>query len=354
MSTSLSELALLRLVAQRIAGPRAASPAEAVGRLLAVQGQDYPGALTSVALRTAGAKRGDVEAALDAGDVVRSWPMRSTLHLVPAAELGWLMALCGPRVLSGAAKRRAQLGLAVDDAERARALATEALAGGGRLGRSALLQRLSDGGIDTSGQRGYHLLWYAAQTGTVVLGPTDGREQQFVLTEEWIRDPRRLTGDEALREVALRFFRGHGPATLADLVRWTGLKVSDARAGTALARDELAALDVDGVEHLMDPATPDLLADHREEARGLFLLPGFDEYVLGYADRSCAVPPEFAERIVPGGNGMFRSTVVADGRVVGTWRRTGSGARRTITAEPFTDFPEGIGAAIEEAAAALP
>jgi hypothetical protein len=352
--TTPQELALLRLVAQRIAGPPAGTPADAVGRLLAVQGQDYPGALTSVALRTAGRTRAAVEASLDAGEVVRSWPMRSTLHLVPAADVGWLLALCGPRVLAGAAKRRATLGLDQADAERARELAVAALAGGRRLSRAGMLRMLADGGIDTTGQRGYHLLWYAAQTGTVVLGPTEGSEQLFVLTGEWIRHPRRLDGDEALREVALRFFRGHGPATVADLVRWTGLKVSAVRAGTALARDELVALEADGVEHLMDPSTPDLLAEHREEACGLFLLPGFDEFVLGYADRSCAVPPEFAERIVPGGNGMFRATVVSGGRVIGTWRRTGSGSRRTVTAEPFTAFPDDVAAALPAAAAALP
>jgi hypothetical protein len=347
------EVALLRLVAQRIAGPREASPADAVRRLLAAQGQDYPGALTSVALR-AGAKRGDVEAALDDGELVRAWPMRGTLHLVPAEDLGWLLALCGPRVLAGAAKRREQLGLDGRDAERARELAVGALSGGRRLGRTALLQAIADGGVDVSGQRGYHLLWYAAQTGTVVLGPTDGREQQFVLTEEWIRGTRQLDDDEALRELALRYFTGHGPATVADLVRWAGLTVRAVRAGLALARDELVGTGVGGTEHWMHPATPDLLARHRREAEGLFLLPGFDEFVLGYADRTCAVPAEFADRIVPGGNGMFRATVVHRGRVVGTWRWSGSGARRTVAAEPFTTFDDDVAAAIPEAAAALP
>jgi hypothetical protein len=348
------EVALLRLVAQRIAGPRYESPAAAVQGLLAVQGQDYPGALTSVALRVAGAKRGDVEAALDAGQVVRSWPMRGTLHLVAAEDLGWLLALCGPRVLAGAAKRRAYLGLDESDAERARELLAAALAGGGRLGRAAALQALADGGVDVSGQRGYHLLWYAAQTGTVCLGPTGGGEQLFVRTDEWIRAPRRLTGEEALRELALRFFRGHGPATVADLARWAGLTLRDVRAGLAAARDELATLVVDGTEYLLDPRTPETLAEHRAEAEGLILLPGFDEFVLGYADRRCSLPPEFADRIVPGGNGMFRATVLTGGQIVGTWRRTGQGARRAVTAEPFTAFPDEVAAAIPEAAAALP
>ena len=114
------------------------------------------------------------------------------------------------------------------------------------------------------------------------------------------------------------------------------------------------ALMVDGREHLMAPETADLLAGCRAQAAGLFLLPGFDEFVLGYADRSCAVPPEHADRIVPGGNGVFRPTVVHRGRVVGTWGWEGRGARRTVTATPFTTFPDEVAEAIPAAAAALP
>src|SRR3954469_16492435 len=352
--TTPHEVALLRLVAQRLTGPPLPAAAETVRWLTAVQAQDYPGALTSVALRTEGTARAGVEAALGAGEVVRSWPMRSTLHLVAAEDLGWLLELCGPRVLAGAAKRRGKLGLEEADTERARELAVTALSGGGRLARTALLQAFDDGGVATTGQRGYHLLWYLAQTGTLVLGPTAGGEQLFVLTDEWIPKPRRLAGEEALAELALRFFRGHGPATVADLARWAGLTLTAVRAGLALVRPQLATLDVDGTEHLLDPETPELLARARDEARGLFLLPGFDELVLGYGDRSAVLDPAFADRIVPGGNGMFRPTVVHGGRVVGTWRRVGSGARRRIETEPFTDFPDVVRDAITERAALLP
>jgi hypothetical protein len=352
--TSRQELALLRLVAQRLAGPPEADAAAAVRRLLAVQAQDYPGALTSVALRTTGRSRAAVEAALDAGQVVRSWPMRGTLHLVPAEDLGWLLALCGGRALDVGTKRWEQLGLDERTAERARELAAGALSGGRRLGRTELMQTLAQHGVDVAGQRGPHLLRYAAQTGTVVLGPTAGKEQLFVRTDEWIPAPRRLDGDEALRELALGFFRGHGPATVADLARWTGLTLTAVRTGIALARPELEALDVDGTEHLMDPRTPELLTEHRADACRLLLLPGFDEIVLGYADRSCTIAPEFADRIVPGGNGMFRATVIVGGHVVGTWKWTGTGARRRVQAEPFTAFPADVAAAIPGAAAALP
>jgi hypothetical protein len=352
--TTTHEVGLLRLVAQRIAGPGLPSAAETVRRLTAMQAQDYPGALTSVALRTAGRLRKDVEAALDGGEVVRSWPMRGTLHLVAAEDLHWLMQLLAPRVVAGAAKRRERLELTEADAERARESAVGVLSGGRRMRRESLVAVLTESGVPTSGQRGYHLLWYLSQTGTLCLGPTEDGEQLFVLLDEWVPEPRRLDRDEALGELALRFFRGHGPATVADLVRWAGCTVRDARAGLAVARERLTSVEVDETEHLMDPATPGLLAAWREETRGVFLLPGFDEFVLGYADRRAVLDPEFADRIVPGGNGMFRPTVVTDGRIVGTWRWTGRGARRSVTATPFTAFPDEVAAAIPAIAAALP
>ncbi|NEK59176.1 winged helix DNA-binding domain-containing protein [Geodermatophilus sabuli] len=352
--TTASDLALLRLVAQRIAGPPEPTVEGAVARLGCVQAQDLPGALTSVALRTAARSRAAVETALAAGTVVRSWPMRGTLHLLPAGDLPWLLDLVGPRVLAGAAQRRAGLGLTEAEVERARELVCAALAGGGRLGRRELLGVISDGGVPTTGQRGYHLLWYLAQTGTLCLGPMQDGDQLFVLLGEWVPAPRRLDRAEALAELARTFLTGHGPATVADLARWAGLPVRDVREGVAAVRADLTAVEVDGREFLLDPALPDLLAAHRAEAEQLHLLPGFDEFVLGYADRSCAVPPEFADRIVPGNNGVFRPTVVHRGRVVGTWQWTGRGARRTVTAVPFTTFPDEVAAAIPALAAALP
>jgi hypothetical protein len=354
MTTSPRDLALLRLVAQRLAGPPAADPTEVLRGLLCVQAQDHPGALTSVALRTGSRSRTEVIAALDTGAVVRSWPMRGTLHLVPAGDLHWLLELCGPRVLAGAVRRRAQVGLTEADLERGRELATAALGGGRRLSRAALLEAIGEG-VDVGGQRGYHVLWYLAQTGTLVLGPTDDGDQAFVLLDEWVPAPRRPGREEALAELARRYLTGHGPATEADLARWAGLTLRDVRAGIAAVRSDLAAVEVDGRELLLAPDLPDRLAACRAEAEeAVLLLPGFDEMVLGYADRTCTVPAEFAQRIVPGNNGMFRASVVHGGQVVGVWRWTGTGRNRKVAPEPFTAFPAAVAAAIPQLAAALP
>lgn len=348
------EIGLLRLVAGRLAGPRAETAGDAVRWLVAAQAQQYEGVLTSVALRTAGGTRTAVEAALDAAEVVRSWPMRGTLHLVAAEDLPWMLDLMTPRVLAAAAGRRAALGL--DDATigRARDVAVGALAGGRRLRREELLAAWDAAGVTTAGQRGYHLLGNLAQQGVLCFGPTGGGEQLIVLVEEWIPRPRRPDRPEALGELALRYFRSHGPATVKDFSRWTGLVAADVRAGVARARPQLARLDVDGVEHLLDPATPDLLAEHRDRAAGLHLLPGFDEFILGYGDRGAVLPAEFADRIVPGGNGVFRPTVVSDGQVIGTWRHAGRGPRRALEATPFTAFTAEVARVLPQVYAVLP
>ena len=168
---------------------------------------------------------------MDAGAIVRSWPLRGTLHLVAAEDLGWLLALTAPRMLATAATRRAALGLTESDVEHARGIATDVLSGRRVLSRRALLAALEASGVDTAGQRGYHLLGSLAQTGTLVLGPTEGAQQTFALLDECVMHPRRLERDEALGELALRYFRSHGPATARDLARWSGLTLADVRRG---------------------------------------------------------------------------------------------------------------------------
>lgn len=351
---SAGELARLRLLAQRIAGPGFESAAEAVGWLTAVQAQDFPGAVTSVALRTRARSRAGVEAALNSGAVVRSWPMRGTLHFVAAEDLPWLLQLTAPRVVAGLRSRYAQLELDARSFEWARELAIEALTDRRQLSRADLFEVWQKAGLSTAGQRGVHLIGHLAQTGTLCFGPIRGTAQELVLLAEWVPRPRQLDREAALAELALRYFRSHGPATAKDLGRWGKLVAGDVRTGVAQARAELERIELDGVEYLLDPATHDLLAAHRKDARGVHLLPGFDEYMLGYGDRTAALPAEFADRIVPGGNGMFRSTVVADGQVVGTWSRLGRPPRQTVDATPFTEFTAAVAAAIGPAFARLP
>jgi hypothetical protein len=340
--TKRRDLCHLRLAAQRVAGSGFGTAADAVRWMTAMQAQDFPGAMISIALRTQSRSRADVLAALDAGEIVRSWPMRGTLHFVPPEDLAWMLRLTAERLISAAATRRAQLEIDLPMIERAREVAVAELSGGRRLGREALRSIWQKAGLLTVEQRGYHFIWHLAQSGTLCYGPTERGQQCLVLLDEWITKPRRLERDEALGEWALRYFRSHGPATVKDFSWWTHLLAADVKRGMSVARPQLECLIADDVEYYLDPATPALLEARRGQSRDVFLLPGFDEYLLGYQDRSAALTPEFAQRVVPGGNGMFSPTVVAGGEVVGTWKRAGTGTKRSLLATPFSAFTSSV------------
>ncbi|WP_432563758.1 winged helix DNA-binding domain-containing protein [Kineococcus sp. SYSU DK003] len=347
MELAAREVGTWRLVAQRVV-PALDDAAAVVEHLAAVQAQDLRAAATAVALRTPAGTTTGLAAALDAGRVVRSWPMRGTLHLLPAADLPWVLGLCAGRVAAATARIRRQRGTTESDLVAAREIAEEFLTRSGRATRAELLAAFQDGGQATGGQRGYDLVVHLALTGVLCLGPLAGREQLFVLVADWIRE-RRAPADP-LAEWARRYLRGHGPATPADFATWAGLTLGGARRGFAAVRDEFEAVLVDGVEHLLDPGLPDLVAAHRRAARALHVLPGFDEFLLGYGDRRHVLPAEHADRVAPGGNGVFRGTVVVGGRVVGTWTRKGAG----ITTEAFTGFSTAQEAALARRERRLP
>lgn len=303
----------------------------------AMQAQDLNSGLWSLGVRLPHLTEADVQLALENREALRTWPMRGTVHLVPPRDAHWMLALMGERALAGAAARRAFLGLDEAVADRAVDVLGEVLAGGGRLTRAECVARLEQAGISSAGQLGYHLLWYASQRGVTCIAPNVGTEQTFVLLDEWVPDPVRLDRDEALATIAVRYFRSHGPTTRQDFAGWTGLTMADAKKGIAAAGDLLAGATVDGREVSLDPAQLDmyLTEPSPDAAAGWRVLPGFDEYLLGFKDRSLMLAEEHKQAIIPGGNGVFQATLVRDGRVVGTWKRSASKSRTVVEVRPL-------------------
>jgi hypothetical protein len=338
MTTSVT-LGLLRLATQRIAASTWKTPADAARGMLAMQGQDYTSVKWSLGLRVPGATHADVEAAFMNGTIVRSWPLRGTLHVTAPEDLAWMLDLLGPRVLASVASRRAALSLDDRTIERARDLALEALSGGKHLSREELQSLWQSRGIDTAGQRGYHLLFHLSVTQTLCFGPPRGKEQTFVLLSEWVKKPRRLDREDALRELATRFVESHGPATLLDLAGWAKLTLTDAKLGVTLSGKRIGTLEHEGTRYLIAPDAEDLLARAREPGGTVHLLPGFDEYILGYKERGAVLHEAHFEHVVPGGNGIFMPTVVKDGRVIGTWHRTHKAKETTMEARIFPERP---------------
>ncbi|WP_223690389.1 winged helix DNA-binding domain-containing protein [Leifsonia poae] len=338
MTASAADLLRFRLLAHGLEGPTESSPSAVVERMLAVQAQDFGAACWALGIRAPGTTQQDVLAELDAGRIVRSWPMRGTLHFVPPADLGWMLSLTTERMLAGLTLRHRQLELESPDFIRARDVATGAIAGGGSISRAELLSLWEENGIATTGQRGYHLIYYLAQIGVLVWGPAHKTQQSLVLAEEWIAHPRRLDHDEALAEFLVRYLTGHGPATLKDFVWWTKGTVVGTKTALAVAGDRLRSLTVDGVEYWLTSELADraLAPTTAAERAAVVLLPGFDEYIIGYQIRGPVLDPAHADLVVPGGNGVFAPVVLARGRAVGTWKRTTTAKRVTLAPQPFS------------------
>jgi hypothetical protein len=239
------------------AGPKFSDPAATVAHFGAVQGQDYLYSLWALGLRVAGATEETIEQAITDRKIIRTWPLRGTIHYVTAADARWMVNLTAERTLQGAARRLHQLELDNDTLARSRHVIVETLQANGLIARPDLLKALDEAGISTAGQRGYHILWYHAHEGLIGIGPRVGKQQGFVLLDEWLPPARELPRDEALAELARRYFTGHGPAQLKDYIWWSGLTAAEARAGLEAVKSYLAQERIGDKEYWYDPIATD-------------------------------------------------------------------------------------------------
>ncbi|MDQ3864093.1 MAG: winged helix DNA-binding domain-containing protein [Actinomycetota bacterium] len=341
-----TEIARRRLANQRIEGEKFERPEEVVRWLGAMQAQDYPQALWAVGLRLKSATVADVERAINVGKIVRTWPMRGTLHFVPPEDVRWRLELSASRILARDGRRLEQLGLDLEIIERCGELFYEALRGNRRLTRPEMVRVLEEAGIGTEKQRGYHILWYLSQDALICPGPMQGKQQTFVLLDEWVPHTRELSREDSLAELAGRYIASHGPATVHDFAWWSGLTVTDARLGIEATKTQLVSEKIDGKEYWTAGDAPDQTA---RDGSGVHLLPAFDEYLLGYKDRGAALTAEDALRVIPGKNGIFLPTIVVEGVVVGTWKRKLKKSTVDITLSPFAD-PDDLDERATEAA----
>jgi hypothetical protein len=338
--------------------------AAAARHMLATQGQEFWGGRWALAARTKGrATIRDVDAAFERGEIVRSWTMRGTIHVIPSEDLAWVLSITGERQgRQVAAVRRAE-GIDDDEMARTEQIARAALSGGNRLTRKELFEALEAGGVSTAGQRGYHLLVSLSLRAIVCQGPIvprEGgptREQYIVLTEEWIQDA--ASPANPLAELFTRFIASHGPAGARDFAWWTGLPLgvarsaaveslalSDGRRDEASARLTVVAEQPEPQYVVTGPAVPRRSAAAPE----VLALPPFEEYFLSYADRTVPCAPEFLSAIGPGLNGIVRPIIVARGEIVGVWTHSVAVGRHADDPVPVL-FTQGSATDLEVAAA---
>jgi hypothetical protein len=328
-----------RLANQRITSSDAGDPAAVVAYLGAVQAQEYAQSLWALGLRIGGADVATIEESIATGAILRTWPMRGTIHFVAAEDARWMTSLLAERKIRQMTNVYQKIGLADAVFSRAGDIVRAALAGGNRMQRRDLYALLTQHGIDCSaspnGSRGGHILGCLAMLGEICLGPLDGRQQTFVLLDEWVPAPR--TPAEPLAELALRYFGSHGPATARDFGWWTGLTLAEVREAIDLAGPGLAAEEIDGQRYWLGAGAE--IAP--EPPAGAVLLPAFDEYTVAYSDRAAVLAGRDLSRgdLVKGD--LLNPVMILDGLAVGFWRATAGRTSVTITLAPF----EGVSAA---------
>ncbi|WP_206446026.1 winged helix DNA-binding domain-containing protein [Agrococcus sp. KRD186] len=347
------------VIAGDAAGAAGCTPVEVVHRMVAMQGQDLPQVLRAIAIRSApGTTLADVRAAFDRGELVRSWAMRGTLFVSTPQDLAVLHAAVAPRM------RRQEWRMCTDRdideaiAARAAQVLVEHLADRPR-SRPSLLAVWESAGVETGGGRGYHLLALLAYDELVRFGPFDGEAQLLVggppaavsgaerLVDELV-DAELVDAEAAFDDALRRFVLARGPVSADDAAWWLGLPKTLVRASLARARGLNRVL-VGGTEMLIGE-------DASGSSSGVHLVPGFDEWILGYRDRSITAGPAMTQALVPGNNGVFKPAVLIDGRTVGTWRWPPQRGTRPV--EPVLQIVEDVTAStrarIERALARWP
>jgi hypothetical protein len=338
------DVALSRLSRQGIASPRFRKPEEVVSSLGAVQAQSFLGGLWAIGLRIPDSTESLVERAIADRTIVRTWPMRGTLHFVAASDVRWMLDLLGSRTIARTSGRMRQFGIDGTVISRSRAVLTDALSDGRQLSRPEIYAALERAGVSSKDQRGLQILWRLAHDGFLCLGERRGKQPTFVLLDEWIPKGRPLGRQKSLETLSRTYFIGHGPATVHDFSWWSGLTMSESREGLEMVSHELVKQVIDGNTYWM---SPDVL-DASSSTDG-HLLPEFDEFLVGYKDRRAALDsPSRGNR--PGPSSILNPVVVLGGRVAGMWRRVLKKDRVVLSVDPFASLSPTEKAALERGA----
>ncbi len=325
------DIAQQRLHNQRLVGNPFEKPEEVVRWLGAVQAQDYAGAKWAVGQRLNGVADAAIEQAFTDGTILRTHVMRPTWHFVLPADIRWLLELTAPRVKTHLASTDRRLELDSAILGHGSAVLEKALQGGKHLTRVELISVLQQAGIATDELRLTHIVMHAELDGIICSGARRGKQHTLALLAERAPQAQRLERDHALAELARRYFMSHGPATLKDYVWWSGLTVADARAGLDMVSPQLVHETLDGQTYWFAESAPAAPA----RAPIPHLLPNYDEYTVSYVDRSAAFDSSHTAKLDSRGNILFNNTMVIDGRIVGTWKRTFKKGVVVIELAPF-------------------
>jgi hypothetical protein len=259
-----------------------------------------------------------IDQALADGTIIRTHVMRPTWHFVTPTDVRWMVEFSAKRIHAAMAYQFRRLGLDAAVFKRSNAALTKALQGGKQLTRLELAAILKQKGIKTDSLGYLHILLHAEIDLILCSGGRRGKQFTYALLEERTPQAKNLSRNEALAELTRRYFTSHGPATVQDYAWWSGLTISDAKTGLELIKPQIINEVVEGETYWFSDSMPPV----KTLPRTAYLLPNFDEYMVGYTDRSLVIDAGHAKKLAAFGVNLLNPAIVIKGKIVGTWKRT--------------------------------
>ncbi|HTK19546.1 MAG TPA: winged helix DNA-binding domain-containing protein [Mucilaginibacter sp.] len=342
---TVSDIRALRLQNQHLAAPQFTQPADLVYYMGAMQSQDYTGGKWAIAQRLKDATDKTIEEAFTNGDIIRTHVMRPTWHFVHPKDIRWMIQLTAPRVMTIAGTQHRQHKLDQIVFYRSENAILQALEGGKQLTRDEIAEALEQAGIATNEQRFIHIMMQMELIGLVCSGGRQGKQFTYALLDERVPATKPFDRQEAIVTLAERYFTSHGPATLQDYVWWSGLTVADAKTGLEAVKHKLNSVEVNGNTYWFTEQEN----ISKTKSAGAFLLPNYDEYIVSYKDRSATIAVADLNKADPRGT-IFNHTIVANGKIIGIWKRAIGKTKVNIELIPFAHLSKVNQTAIATAA----
>jgi Winged helix DNA-binding domain len=330
-----------RLVNQHLVTQKLVKGSDVVRLLGAVQAQDYLGAQWALSQRTRGATAAEIETEIDEGGILRTHVLRPTWHFVAPEDIRWMLALTAPRVKGILAHYDRVLEIDKAELRRSHRVLAKALAGGTHLTRTELAAALARARIRVDdGQRLARLVMHAELDGLICNGPRRGKQFTYALLDERVPPARAVRRDEALHDLAARYFTTRGPATTHDFAWWSGLGMTDARSAIHAAESSLQHEVIGERSYWFPPPRAGRL-----KSPLVRLLSNYDEYFIGHKDRGSIHSRLRASGIAKIPGALSGHVVTIDGQVVGLWERALSASSGVVVLKPLVSIT-GAGKAI--------
>ena len=335
---NLGDVIRLRIHNQCIVETVFERPEEVISWFGAVQAQDYLAAKWSVGLRSNGLSESSLDLALAEGKILRTHVLRPTWHFVTQADIGWMLELSAQRVHKQMAHWYRSASLDNAFFKKTNRIIANTLQGGKQLTRSeiASLLKQSNVGVEINNLRLTFIMLHAEVDGIICSGALKGKAHTYAFLDDRVTKTKKLTHEESLVELTKRYFVSRGPATVKDYAWWSSLSMAEAKAGVEMVTPKLAHEIINKQDYSFF-GNENFRADSSE---AVYLLPNFDEYIIGYTDRSAIFESPYASGLDARHNPLFQNTIVTDDRIVGTWKRILQKNKVSIVAKPFLKLPD--------------